>query len=54
MDAIRSEYEREFNRSVQIQYGPSQTLLSSIELSKTGDLFLPAIAATWILPKKKR
>ncbi|QDT08453.1 substrate-binding domain-containing protein [Planctomycetes bacterium K23_9] len=42
MEAIRSDYEAEFNRPLQIQYGPSQTLLSSIEVSKTGDLFLPA------------
>jgi len=42
MEAIRTEYEKEFNRSVQIQYGPSQTLLSSIEVSRTGDLYLPA------------
>ena len=27
---------------MQVQYGPSQTLLSSIEVSGTGDLFLPA------------
>jgi molybdenum ABC transporter molybdate-binding protein len=42
MEAIRSDYEAEFNRPLQIQYGPSQTLLSSIEVSKAGDLFLPA------------
>jgi len=42
IDSIRIQYEREFNRSIQIQYGPSQTLLSSIEVSGAGDLFLPA------------
>lgn len=42
METIRTEYEKEFKRSVQIQYGPSQTLLSSIEVSRTGDLYLPA------------
>ncbi len=42
MEAIRGDYEAEFDRPLQIQYGPSQTLLSSIEVSKTGDLFLPA------------
>ncbi|MDZ4850740.1 MAG: molybdate ABC transporter substrate-binding protein [Pirellulaceae bacterium] len=42
METIREEYEKEFGRTVQIQYGPSQTLLSSIEISGTGDLFLPA------------
>lgn len=42
MEAIRAEYEKEFDRSIQIQYGPSQTLLSTIELTKHGDLYLPA------------
>ncbi len=42
MESIRTEYEKEFGRSIQIQYGPSQTLLSSIEVSQTGDLYLPA------------
>ena len=42
MEAIRADYETEFGRSVQIQYGPSQALLSSIEVSGSGDLFLPA------------
>ena len=42
MEAIRADYERECGRSVDIQYGPSQTLLSSIEVSHTGDLYLPA------------
>lgn len=41
-EMIRADYEKEFARSVQVQYGPSQTLLSSIEVSRTGDLFLPA------------
>lgn len=42
MEAVRAEYEAEFGRAVEIQYGPSQTLLSSIEVSKSGDLYLPA------------
>ena len=42
MESIKAQYEKEFRRSVQIQYGASQTLLSSIEVSGTGDLFLPA------------
>ena len=42
VEKIRAEYEQECGRSVQIQYGPSQTLLSSIEVSKQGDLYLPA------------
>ncbi|TWU25400.1 putative binding protein precursor [Novipirellula galeiformis] len=42
MESIREDYEQEFGRKVDIQYGPSQTLLSSIEVTRSGDLFLPA------------
>jgi len=42
MESIRSQYEKEYQRSIQIQYGASQTLLSSIEVSGIGDLYLPA------------
>lgn len=42
LEAIREEYQREFDRIVQVQYGGSQTLLASLEVSGTGDLFLPA------------
>ena len=41
-EAIRKEYEAEFKIPVQVQYGASQTLLSSMEVSGTGDLYLPA------------
>lgn len=42
LEAIRQEYETECGRRVDMQYGPSQTLLSSLEISRSGDLFLPA------------
>ncbi|MEY3460033.1 MAG: hypothetical protein RL215_3190 [Planctomycetota bacterium] len=42
MEAIRTRYEAETGRRVQIQYGPSQTLLSQLELTAAADLFLPA------------
>ncbi len=42
MESIRVAYEQEFGASIQVQYGPSQTLLTSIEVSGVGDLFLPA------------
>ncbi len=42
IEAIRDDYQKEYKRRVEIQYGASQTLLSSVEVSKTGDLFLPA------------
>lgn len=42
VDAIRADYQKEFGREVQVQYGPSQTLLATMEVAKTGDLYLPA------------
>ena len=42
MESIRRQYEKEFDRPIEIQYGPSQTLLSSLEVTKSGDLYLPA------------
>jgi molybdate transport system substrate-binding protein len=42
MDAVRADYERESGIKTQVQYGASQTLLASIEVSGTGDLYLPA------------
>ena len=42
MEEIRKDYEQETGRRVSIQYGPSQTLLSQVEIAKTGDLYLPA------------
>ena len=42
MEAIRADYERQYKTPLQIQYGPSQTLLAAIEISGTGDLYLPA------------
>ncbi len=53
IEAIRADYERQFKRSVQVQYGPSQTLLSSIEVSGTGDLFLPADASYLEIGREK-
>ncbi len=42
LESIRQDYERDYKTPLQIQYGPSQTLLASIEVSGTGDLYLPA------------
>lgn len=42
MEAVRADYENEFGIPVQVQYGASQTLLASLEVSKSGDLYLPA------------
>ncbi len=42
VEAIRQDYELEFGTEVLVQFGASQTLLASIEVSKSGDLYLPA------------
>ena len=42
VEAVAKEYETKFHTEVQIQFGASQTLLAGIEVSKTGDLYLPA------------
>ena len=53
MEAIAQEYEAEFSQKVMLHPGPSQTLLVSMELAKTGDLFLPADESYVRLAKKK-
>jgi molybdate transport system substrate-binding protein len=42
MEAVRADYEQQFGRPLQIQYGPSQALLASAQVTGSGDLFLPA------------
>jgi molybdate transport system substrate-binding protein len=42
IEEILTQYEAEFGRAIQVQYGPSMTLLSSLEVSQLGDLYLPA------------
>jgi molybdate transport system substrate-binding protein len=41
-DAIRKDYERDFGQRIDVQFGPSQTLLASAEVTGVGDLYLPA------------
>jgi molybdenum ABC transporter molybdate-binding protein len=40
--AVAKQYEKEYGVRVQIQYGGSGTLLSSLRASKTGDLYVAA------------
>lgn len=42
MEIIAREYERETGVPVHVQFGGSQSLLPGIEVSKRGDLYLPA------------
>ncbi|MGB7324142.1 MAG: molybdate ABC transporter substrate-binding protein [Rubripirellula sp.] len=42
IEACCRQYRRQGGGEVIVQYGGSQTLMSSIEITNTGDLFLPA------------
>ena len=42
LEAIAKEYQKEFNQTIVLRFNPSQTILASLELTKEGDLFLPA------------
>ncbi|TWU35233.1 putative binding protein precursor [Novipirellula aureliae] len=54
MESIAADYENEFGRKIDIQYGPSQTLLSSMEVTGSGDLFLPADDSYLEMASQKR
>jgi molybdenum ABC transporter molybdate-binding protein len=41
-EAIRRDYEKAYGVPLQVQYGPSQTLLAGLQISGAGDLYLPA------------
>lgn len=53
VDAIREDYKQEYGREMQVQYGPSQTLLATMEVTRTGDLYLPADDSFLKLAKEK-
>jgi molybdenum ABC transporter molybdate-binding protein len=42
VEAVAKEYEAKYGVPVQIQYGASATLLANVEVSRRGDLYLPA------------
>jgi molybdenum ABC transporter molybdate-binding protein len=41
-EAVRRDYERDRGWRIDVQFGPSQTLLASAEVTGVGDLYLPA------------
>lgn len=53
MEAVVADYEAETGRQVELQFGPSQSLLSSIEVSGTGDLYLPADDSYLVMAAEK-
>jgi len=54
LEAIAKEYEQEYGIPVQLQFGASQTLLANAEVSRTGDLYLPADDTYLQLARDKR
>ena len=42
VEAVAKAYERDYGVQVQLQFGGSQTLLAGIEVSRRGDLYVPA------------
>jgi len=53
IDQIAKEYESEFGARIEIQYGGSNTLLSQIEVSGQGDIFLAADDSYLALGREK-
>jgi molybdate transport system substrate-binding protein len=53
LEAIRRDYEKDYGVSVEASYGPSQTLLASITVTGTGDLYLPADESYLITARDK-
>ena len=53
VEEAAAEYEKEYGIPVRLQYGGSNTLLSQIEVSKQGDLFIAADSAYLELGREK-
>lgn len=54
IEAIRRDYEREFQVPLELQYGASQTLLASLAVTGTGDLYLPADDSYLTIAREKQ
>ena len=54
VEALAKDYEQRYHTPVRLQFGPSQSLLASIEVSRTGDLYLPADDSYFALAKAKQ
>src|SRR2546421_6599142 len=53
IETVAQEYEKLYRVPIQLQYGGSQTLLAGIEISKRGDLYLPADESYLALAREK-
>lgn len=54
VEAVRRDYEQAYGTPLQIQYGPSQTLLAAAEVSHTGDLYLPADDSYLVMARDRK
>ena len=54
LEQIAADYQRETGVRVDLTFGGSQTLLANIEITKRGDLFLPADDSYLVIAKEKK
>lgn len=54
VEAIAKDYQDKYHTAIQLQFGASQTLLAGIEVSRTGDLYLPADNSYFDAPSAKK
>src|SRR4051812_11386517 len=54
MEQIAADYQREAGVQIDLSFGGSQTLLASIQISKRGDLYLPADDSYLALAREKK
>src|SRR3954453_17483656 len=54
LEQIAADYQRETGVRVDLSFGGSQTLLANIEISKRGDLYLPADDSYFALAKDRK
>jgi len=54
MDRIVRQYEDDYDVSVRVQYGGSNTLLSQLEISQSGDLYLAADSSYTEMARQKQ
>jgi molybdate transport system substrate-binding protein len=54
IEQIRIQYEKETGRKVSTLFGSSQSLLAQLEISKRGDLYLPADDSFLAIAKDKK
>lgn len=53
LEAIAAAYEKEVGQKIELRVGASQTLLAQLDLTKTGDIYLPADDSFIALARKK-